>query len=110
MLLAYVNSFQTTWLTFLIVVIIVIVISHQSSSSLLTAIVIIVAIAIVCPLFKRNIYLSLLCDWNFLYLQNHFSFPLQIVQLKCVIFLYFCAMYVKLTQCPVSHALLCAFV
>ncbi len=25
--------------------------------------------------FKRNIYLSLLCDWIFLCLQNHFSFP-----------------------------------
>jgi hypothetical protein len=24
---------------------------------------IVVAIVIVCPLFKRNIYLSLLCDW-----------------------------------------------
>ncbi len=25
--------------------------------------------------FKWNIYLSLLCDWIFLCLQNHFSFP-----------------------------------
>ncbi len=75
---------------------------------ILTAVIIIIAIVIVRPLFKWNIYLSLLCDWIFLYLQNHFSFLLQIVQLKCVIFLYFCAMYVKLTQCPVSHAQLCA--
>jgi hypothetical protein len=33
-----------------------------------------VIIAIVHHQFKRNIYLSLLCDWNFLCLQNHFSF------------------------------------
>jgi hypothetical protein len=51
---------------------------------ILTAII--AAIAIVHPLFKRNIYLSLLCDWIFLCLQNHFSFSfLPSMQLKHVI-------------------------
>jgi hypothetical protein len=47
---------------------------------------IVVAIVIVRPLFKRNIYLSLLCDWIILFiLQNYFSFPfLPGMQLKHV--------------------------
>jgi hypothetical protein len=36
--------------------------------------VIVIGIVIVHHQFKRNIYLSLLCAWIFLCLQNHFSF------------------------------------
>ncbi len=45
-----------------------------------------VVIVIVHHQFKRNIYLSLLCDWIFLCLQNYFSFPFLLsMQLKHVI-------------------------
>jgi hypothetical protein len=47
----YVTASQPIWLTAIIIVIVIV--HHQ---------------------FKRNIYLSLLCDWIFLCLQNHFSF------------------------------------
>ncbi len=64
--------------------------SGSSPSSLPSSIVVIIAIVIVDPQFKRNIYLSLLCDWIFLYLQNHFYFLLpKCAELKYVISLYF---------------------
>ncbi len=58
----------------------VIVFNHRSSSSLLTntvvIIVIVIVIVIVRPLFQRNIYLSLSCDWIILFVYKIiFSFP-----------------------------------
>jgi hypothetical protein len=62
-----------------------------SCSTYLAFFVIAVVIVIVHHQFKRNTYLSLLCDWIFLYLQNHFSSLLpNCAELKYVIFLYFC--------------------
>ncbi len=50
--LAYTSSAaQPTWLS--VVSIVIVIVHHQ---------------------FKQNIYFSLLCDWIFLCLQNHFSF------------------------------------
>jgi hypothetical protein len=59
----YATASQPIWLT--AVVIVIVIVHHQ---------------------FKRNIYLSLLCDWIFLCLQNYFYFPFLLsMQLKHVI-------------------------
>ncbi len=64
--LAYTSSAaQPTWLSVVSIVIVIVIVHHQ---------------------FKRNIYLSLLCDWIFLCLQHYFFFLfLPSLQLKHVI-------------------------
>jgi hypothetical protein len=74
----------------------------------LTAVVI--TIVIVHHQFKRNIYLSLLCDWIFLCLQNYFSFPFLLsMQLKHVIHLFIADIVHFSSHVQASHVVMHLF-
>ncbi len=66
----YATASQPIWLTAVVIAIVIVNVHHQ---------------------FKRNIYLSLLCDWIFLCLQNYFSFPFLLSTVKLGNFVTFLA-------------------
>ncbi len=95
----YATASQPIWLTAVVIAIVIAI-----------AITIAIAIVIVHHQFKRNIYLSLLCDWIFLCLQNYFSFPFLLsMQLKHVILIFIADIVHFSSHVQASHVVMHLF-